>query len=245
MEGLKGVMHSIHTTEVVAITVAILLALFSIQRYGTSTVSVVFAPVICAWLLLNAGIGLHNVVKHHTPIVRALHPGAWMALARAAPVDTWHKLSGVLLCVTGAWERCWVERCWVDRCWVERCWQGTPKENMCWVVSLDNCQFPHQPPINHPSTSHQPPINTGTEALFADLAHFSRPAIQLSCIGLVFPALTLTYLGQVLAATTHCTCPGRTLLSCIPRLGKHCCTGCLPGSPPPPCGVSLLALGPP
>ena len=45
--------------------------------------------------------------------------------------------------------------------------------------------------------SHCTATLTGTEALFADLAHFSRPAIQLSCIGLVFPALTLTYLGQV------------------------------------------------
>ena len=101
MEGIKGVVHGIHNTEVVGITVAILIGLFTIQRYGTSTVSVVFAPVICVWLLLNAGVGVHNIVKHHTPIIRALNPGAFVTLARAAPVDTWHKLSGVLLCVTG------------------------------------------------------------------------------------------------------------------------------------------------
>ncbi len=71
------------------------------QRYGTSTVSIIFAPVICAWLLLNAGIGVHNIMTYHVPIIHALHPGAWISLARATPVDTWHKLSGVLLCVTG------------------------------------------------------------------------------------------------------------------------------------------------
>ncbi len=37
---------------------------------------------------------------------------------------------------------------------------------------------------------------TGAEALVADLGHFGRPAIQLGWLGLVWPALTLNYLGQ-------------------------------------------------
>ncbi len=37
---------------------------------------------------------------------------------------------------------------------------------------------------------------TGVEALFADLGHFNRPSIQLSCFFIVFPCVTLTYLGQ-------------------------------------------------
>lgn len=37
----------------------------------------------------------------------------------------------------------------------------------------------------------------GTEALFADMGHFNRPAIQLSTLVLVYPALMITYLGQV------------------------------------------------
>ena len=35
-----------------------------------------------------------------------------------------------------------------------------------------------------------------TEALFADLGHFSRYAIQISTFGLLWPSLMLTYLGQ-------------------------------------------------
>lgn len=35
-----------------------------------------------------------------------------------------------------------------------------------------------------------------TEALFADLGHFSRYAIQISTFGLLWPSLILTYLGQ-------------------------------------------------
>jgi KUP system potassium uptake protein len=37
---------------------------------------------------------------------------------------------------------------------------------------------------------------TGAEALYADLGHFGRLPIQAAWLGLVFPALTLNYLGQ-------------------------------------------------
>ncbi len=37
---------------------------------------------------------------------------------------------------------------------------------------------------------------TGAEALYADLGHFGRTPIQLAWLVLVFPALTLNYLGQ-------------------------------------------------
>jgi KUP system potassium uptake protein len=37
---------------------------------------------------------------------------------------------------------------------------------------------------------------TGAEALYADLGHFGRAPIRLAWFGLIFPALTLNYLGQ-------------------------------------------------
>ena len=37
---------------------------------------------------------------------------------------------------------------------------------------------------------------TGAEALYTDMGHFGRDAIQLAWLGLVFPALALNYLGQ-------------------------------------------------
>jgi KUP system potassium uptake protein len=37
---------------------------------------------------------------------------------------------------------------------------------------------------------------TGAEALYADMGHFGRPAIQMAWLGLVFPCLVLNYLGQ-------------------------------------------------
>ncbi|DBA95327.1 hypothetical protein WJX82_010494 [Trebouxia sp. C0006] len=44
---------------------------------------------------------------------------------------------------------------------------------------------------------------TGAEALFADLGHFSMRSIQLSTLGLVWPSLLLTYLGQAAFLIKH------------------------------------------
>ncbi|KQY19951.1 potassium transporter Kup [Rhizobium sp. Root482] len=44
---------------------------------------------------------------------------------------------------------------------------------------------------------------TGAEALYADLGHFGRKPIQLAWIGLVFPSLTLNYLGQGALVLKH------------------------------------------
>ncbi len=39
-------------------------------------------------------------------------------------------------------------------------------------------------------------VVTGAEALYADMGHFGRAPIQAAWLGLVFPALTINYLGQ-------------------------------------------------
>ena len=39
-------------------------------------------------------------------------------------------------------------------------------------------------------------VITGAEALYADMGHFGRPAIVMSWLAVVFPALTINYLGQ-------------------------------------------------
>lgn len=44
---------------------------------------------------------------------------------------------------------------------------------------------------------------TGAEALYADLGHFGRRPIQLAWFALVFPALTLNYLGQGALVLKH------------------------------------------
>jgi KUP system potassium uptake protein len=44
---------------------------------------------------------------------------------------------------------------------------------------------------------------TGAEALYADLGHFGRLPIRLAWVGLVWPALTLSYLGQGALVLSH------------------------------------------
>jgi KUP system potassium uptake protein len=44
---------------------------------------------------------------------------------------------------------------------------------------------------------------TGSEALYADMGHFGRDPIRLAWLGLVFPALTLNYMGQGALLMAH------------------------------------------
>lgn len=44
---------------------------------------------------------------------------------------------------------------------------------------------------------------TGAEALYADLGHFGKKPIRLAWVGLVWPALTLSYLGQGALVLAH------------------------------------------
>lgn len=44
---------------------------------------------------------------------------------------------------------------------------------------------------------------TGAEALYADMGHFGRKPIQFAWLLIIFPALTLTYLGQGALISTH------------------------------------------
>lgn len=46
-------------------------------------------------------------------------------------------------------------------------------------------------------------VITGAEALYADMGHFGRPAVMTAWFALVFPALTLNYLGQGAMVLAH------------------------------------------
>src|SRR5262249_34786286 len=59
---------------VVPITVAMLVTLFSVQRFGTARVASVFGPIMAVWFLVLAVSGISHIAE--APIVfRALNPG--------------------------------------------------------------------------------------------------------------------------------------------------------------------------
>ncbi|KAL8167743.1 hypothetical protein V2J09_009242 [Rumex salicifolius] len=122
--------------RVVWITIAILIILFSFQRFGTDKVGYSFAPIVCTWFFLNAGIGLYNFITYDPTVIKALNPTYIIKYFSRNGIDAWVSLGGVVLCITG------------------------------------------------------------TEAMFADLAHFSVRSIQISICSMVYPALMLTYAGQ-------------------------------------------------
>ncbi|HTW13352.1 MAG TPA: KUP/HAK/KT family potassium transporter [Solirubrobacteraceae bacterium] len=86
---------------VVPFSIAILVALFMIQRKGTGTVGWLFGPVMLAWFLSIALIGLPEVLKH-PGVLEAVSP-TWAARFF---VDHGFRafltLGGVVLCTTGA-----------------------------------------------------------------------------------------------------------------------------------------------
>ncbi|XP_075077933.1 potassium transporter 5-like isoform X2 [Nicotiana tabacum] len=121
---------------VVGISIAILVALFCVQRFGTDKVGYSFAPAICIWFLFISGIGLYNLFKYDVSVLRAFNPKYIVDYFKRNGRKGWISLGGVFLCITGS------------------------------------------------------------EAMFADLGHFSVRSVQISFSCLVFPALLSAYSGQ-------------------------------------------------
>ncbi|KAG5621850.1 hypothetical protein H5410_007068 [Solanum commersonii] len=131
-----GILTPAISDVVVIVAVIILVGLFSVQHYGTDRVGWLFAPVVLLWFLLVGGIGIFNIWKYDSSVVRAFSPVYIYRYFRRRKKDSWTSLGGIMLSITG------------------------------------------------------------TEALFADLAHFPVSAIQLAFTVIVFPCLLLTYMGQ-------------------------------------------------
>ncbi|XP_070051448.1 potassium transporter 11-like [Nicotiana tomentosiformis] len=134
--GIKVDHPKMSNDVVVVVAVIILVGLFSLQHYGTDRVGWLFAPIVLLWFLLVGGIGIFNIWKYDSSVLRAFSPVCIYRYFRRRKKEAWTSLGGIMLSITG------------------------------------------------------------TEALFADLAHFPVSAIQLAFTVIVFPCLLLTYTGQ-------------------------------------------------
>jgi KUP system potassium uptake protein len=98
--GLKVAVPSLGSL-VLPISVAVLCALFAIQRLGTGVIGRVFGPVMAIWFSVLAVIGVVEIA-HYPDILRALSPSyAVEFLFERASVAV-VALAGVVLAVTGA-----------------------------------------------------------------------------------------------------------------------------------------------
>ncbi len=85
---------------VVPITLAIIVALFSIQRFGTGRVGGLFGPITVLWFLTLATLGLMSIAQ--TPgVLRALDPSHAFVFAAEKPGAAFLLLSAVFLALTG------------------------------------------------------------------------------------------------------------------------------------------------
>lgn len=92
VEGLEVVTPAL-SDYVIAITVAILVTLFAVQRFGTARVASVFGPITAIWFLALGVTGLYHVAGDPT-VLAALSPGH--------AVSFLFTHSGVALVVMGA-----------------------------------------------------------------------------------------------------------------------------------------------
>ncbi|KAL2630628.1 hypothetical protein R1flu_015314 [Riccia fluitans] len=102
VDGIKVASDKLNQTVVVIISVAILILLFSMQRFGTNQIGFLFAPVVLIWFITNGSIGIFNVVKHNHSVFRAISPHYGIKYLLKNKKDGWSSLGGIVLCITGA-----------------------------------------------------------------------------------------------------------------------------------------------
>ncbi len=85
---------------VVPIALVVIVALFSVQRFGTARVGVVFGPVMLVWFVLLGAMGAASVARH-PGILRALSPTYAVSFFADHGVGAFLALGSVVLAVTG------------------------------------------------------------------------------------------------------------------------------------------------
>jgi len=86
---------------VMPITVAILLALFAVQRHGTRRIGALFGPVMLLWFLILAVLGIGGILRHPGVLV-ALNPVYGVSFLLKSGMIGFVVLGTVFLAVTGA-----------------------------------------------------------------------------------------------------------------------------------------------
>ncbi|XP_030521166.1 putative potassium transporter 12 isoform X2 [Rhodamnia argentea] len=102
VSGLQGELEGFETNAVVVVSIVILLALFSIQQFGTGKVGFLFAPILALWFFCLGSIGLYNLLKHDITVLRAVNPAYIYFFFKKNSGAAWSALGGCVLCITGA-----------------------------------------------------------------------------------------------------------------------------------------------
>ncbi|GAV71193.1 LOW QUALITY PROTEIN: K_trans domain-containing protein [Cephalotus follicularis] len=101
VSGLQGEIEGFGTNALVIVSIIILVALFSIQQFGTGKVGVMFAPVLALWFFSLGSIGIYNLVTYDISVLRAFNP-SYILFFKKNSKEAWSALGGCVLCITGA-----------------------------------------------------------------------------------------------------------------------------------------------
>lgn len=136
VQGLEVAFSEFPSYVTVILACIILVSLFTLQHFGTHRVAFLFAPVILAWLLCIASVGIYNIVHWNPSVLQALSPYYLYKFFQITGRAGWVSLGGIVLCITG------------------------------------------------------------TEAMFADLGHFTKSSIRAAFLCVVYPCLVVAYAGH-------------------------------------------------
>lgn len=72
LEGMELIIPGV-SPYILPITIAILIAIFSVQHFGTARISKWFAPVMVVWFMSMAMLGVHGIILN-PEVLKALNP---------------------------------------------------------------------------------------------------------------------------------------------------------------------------
>ena len=100
VEGLKVIDPGLEPF-IIPITMAVIAALFALQRKGTEMVGRFFGPIMVVWFITIAALGVWGI-SMHPQILRALSPTYAIDFVTQYPSSAFVSLAGIVLAVTGA-----------------------------------------------------------------------------------------------------------------------------------------------
>jgi len=100
MEGLEVVSSDLKDW-VLPLSIAALVGLFVVQRFGTAAVGRAFGPVIVLWFVVLAVTGILQIIEHPA-ILAALNPLRGLAFLRSSGWQVFALVGAVVLALTGA-----------------------------------------------------------------------------------------------------------------------------------------------
>lgn len=99
-EGLKVINPNLEP-YILPIGMIVLIGLFSIQRFGSQKVGVLFGPVMCLWFLILAVLGIINIIQA-PQILNAINPYYGYLFIKTQGWSVFLGLGAVVLALTGA-----------------------------------------------------------------------------------------------------------------------------------------------